>query len=184
MDKTREIWVSLLKQEAKVNYYASFFALNCKVTIKKLFENPPKTILEKGYFVRAEILSTDKEYEEKFIKYSIKTESLDSTRESESETCMIYISSTENNFEKTYHENDNYLMIGENIKQSVVLSEKTKGIKFLYPFAKIGDLLLNFDFSNQGNLHVNVDVEGDNYIIKDLIISKTQTHLIKSESFT
>ena len=186
LDKTREIWVSLLKQEAKVNYYASFFALNCKVTIKKLFENPPKTILEKGYFVRDEILSTDKEYEEKFIKYSIKTESLDSTRESESETCMIYISSTENNFEKTYHENDNYLMIGENIKQSVVLSEKTKGIKFLYPFAqtKSGDLLLNFEISNQGNLHVNVDVEGNNLVVKDLIITETQTYLISSESYS
>ena len=47
-------------------------------------------------------------------------------------------------------------MIGENIKQNIVLSKKTKGIKFLYSFAKIDDLLLNFDISNQGNSHVNL----------------------------
>ena len=184
LNGSREIWVNKLRNETNKNYYASFLSLNCKVTIKKLFVDPPKTILEKGYFVSDEILSSEEEYKEKYIKYLIKAESLDSTRESESELCMIYISSTENTFQKTTQKDDNHIMIGENIKQNVVLSEKTKGIKFLYPFAKIGDLLLNFDFSNQGNLHVNVDVEGDNYIIKDLIVSQTQTHLIKSESFT
>ena len=51
-------------------------------------------------------------------------------------------------FQKTTLKDDNHKMIGEKKKQNIVLSEKTKGIKFLYPFTKIDDLLLNFDISN------------------------------------
>ena len=72
---------------------------------------------------------------------------MDSVRISKSEPCIVYIS-LEDNFNKTsFNIDDRYLIIGQNIQYALILTEKTKGIKYLFPNSSNydGDMLLKIE---------------------------------------
>ncbi len=145
----------LQNKDLKANVYVSFFALNCKVTINKL--STGKELINSGYFTRDEIVPGDPEFEQRFIEYKIKAEEMDSVRTSNSEPCMVYISSLEDNFVKSsFTSNDRYLIIGQNIQYASILTEKTKGIKYLFPISSNydGDILLQIEAINQPEFYV------------------------------
>ena len=145
----------LQNKELQKNIYVSFFALNCKVTIKKITNS--RTLIESGYFTRDEILTKDKEFDQRFSDYTIKAEEMDSVRTSQSEPCMVYISSLEDNFNKSsFNIDDRYLIIGQNIQYASILTEKTKGIKYLFPISSNydGDILLKIEAINQPEFNI------------------------------
>jgi hypothetical protein len=125
INEKMDLYVNLLRKKSlKSNYYASFFALNCKVTITKLYSS--QIILNKDFFTIDEILTTDKEYNEDYIKYSVVVNEMDSTVEKNQEPCMLYIASEENNYNKGSTNIEGSILIGENVLQRVILTEKQK----------------------------------------------------------
>ncbi len=71
-------------------------------------------------------MTTDKEYNEDSIKYSLIVNEMDSTLKSNQEPCMLYIASVENNYNKGSTDIEDSILIGENVLQRVILTEKQK----------------------------------------------------------
>jgi hypothetical protein len=174
-----DLSVNLLRKKSlKSNYYASFFALNCKVTITKLYSS--QIILNKDFFTIDEILTTDKEYNEDYIKYSVVVNEMDSTLEKNQEPCMLYIASVENNYIKGSTDIEGSILIGENVLQRVVLTKKTKGIKYIYPYTvtEKGNLLFTFESINQPSLTVHITIENNT---TDFNVSTSKTYVLTKE---
>ena len=179
INEKMDLYVNLLRKKSlKSNYYASFFALNCKVTITKLYSS--QIILNKDFFTIDEILTTDKEYNEDYIKYSVVVNEMDSTLEKNQEPCMLYIASVENNYIKGSTDIEGSILIGENVLQRVVLTEKTKGIKYIYPYTvtEKGNLLFTFESINQPSLTVQITIENNK---TNFIVSTSKTYVLTKE---
>ena len=143
-----------------INYYASFLALNCKITIYK----SNNTILQKNYFVKDEISNI----QDKFIKYTINVDSkgnMDDMISSKNEYCMVYISSIENDYNEKDEMEQKSIIISENVEQKVTLTNKIKGIKYIYPFTinKEGNIVFIFQLMQ---LPITISVLSNNNIIE------------------
>ena len=154
-EENKYILKLLQNKNLNANVYVSFFALNCKVTINKITN--PKELIKSGYFTRDEVVPGDTEFEQRFIDYKIKAEEMDSVRTAESEPCMVYITSIENNFKKSsFTLDDRYLIIAQNIQYASILTDKTKGIKYLFPISSNyeGEILLQIEAINQPEFNI------------------------------
>ena len=61
---------------------------------------------------------------------------MDFVKIAKSVLCMVYISSIEDNFNKSsFTLDDRYLIIAQNIQYASILTDKTKGIKYLFPIS-------------------------------------------------
>ena len=71
---------------------------------------------------------------------------MDFVKIAKSVLCMVYISSIEDNFNKSsFTLDDRYLIIGQNFQYTSILTEKTKWIKYLFPISSNYNTFTNWD---------------------------------------
>ena len=157
-----------------INYYASFLALNCRITIYKY--DTEKPILENEYFMKDEISNI----QDKFINYTIKVDKMDNLWYSKNEQCMIYISSIENDYNEKDEMEQRAIIISENIEQKVTLTNKIKGIKFIYPFTinKEGNIIFIFQLIGQPPINISV-LSNNNIIELNHKISSSRNYILE-----
>ena len=176
LNEKRTLFITRSRLENdNINFYASFFALNCKITIYKSdIENP---ILTNDYFVKDEIFNN----KDKFINYTIKVDKMDNLWASKYEQCMIYISSIENDYNEKDKMEQRSILISENIEQKVTLTNKIKGIKYIYPFTinKEGNIVFIFTLIGQPPIKISV-FSNNNIIELNHKISSSRNYILEN----
>ena len=173
-EKTKEFKIKHIRLSEDVNFVSTFFGVNCKIKI----ERNEKEIQSMGNLIQDDISYLDSDFKQSIFSYQITIIEMDNIKSSDSESCMIYISSIEMDV-KSENDYDKEIVIPEDVQQQISLNEKTPGIKFLYPHSALnGNVLLNFLLIQNSPLNVAISYESntEKYIYH---IANSQTVLLE-----
>ena len=174
-DKKIDFFIKHNRFGKNINFVSTFFGVNCKIKV----EREEKEIQPKGTLIQDDISFNDKDYNLTRFEYIIKIIEMDNIQ-SVNEDCMVYISSVEMDI-SSENDYDKEIVIPENIQQQILLNEKTRGIKFLYPLSETeGNVLLNFIIIQNSPLKVSISYES-NKKKYEYYVANSQTILLQKD---
>ena len=174
-DKKINFYIKHNRIGKNINFVSTFFGVNCKIKV----EREEKEVQQKGTLIQDDISFNDKDYNLTRFEYIVKIVEMDNIQ-SINEDCMVYISSIEMDV-SSENEYDKEIVIPENIQQQILLNEKTRGIKFLYPLSETeGNVLLNFIIIQNSPLNVSISYES-NKKKYEYYVANSQTILLQKD---
>ena len=174
-DKKINFYIKHNRIGKNINFVSTFFGVNCKIKVHR----EEKEIQPKGTLIQDDISFDDKDYNLTRFDYTLKIDEMDNIQ-SVNEDCMVYISSVEMDI-SSENDYDKEIVIPENIQQQILLNEKTRGIKFLYPLSETeGNVLLNFIIIQNSPLNVSISYES-NKTKYEYYVANSQTILLQKD---
>jgi hypothetical protein len=171
--KSKTILLSNFFYKNKNAFLANFFELNCEFNVTR--NEKPINFFD-GY--AQEVLDTSTEgYASDYYQYDIKVIEADLSNYNH-KMCMLYVAGYES--ETKYNRE---IIVGENINQQIIFTDKFKKIRFLYPHADpYKDLAIHVNVIDKA--FYNINIYANDKSIKEGTVTRTQTFYFKGSVIT
>ena len=140
--------VSLInkRKDNERNFLVNFFSLNCEISITRKINQKDKKLENIDYLSQDIILNTDEEYNSEKYDYYMEIKKMDNVTKFETNWCMVYVSSIENNLEKDDNYKNRQLLVSEGVINRIILNKYYPKIEYIYPHInRSGHVIINLN---------------------------------------
>ena len=164
----------------KRNFLANFFALNCEIAVTRKINEKEKTLENIDYLAQDVILYDEEEYKAEKYDYYMEIIKMNNVTQFESNCCMVYISSIEQNLndDTDYNYKKRQLLVSEGVINQAILNKDYPKIDYIYPHTNpSGYVVINLNMETNSKINIKINIENKTY--KEIETSNSQYIIIE-----
>ena len=174
--KTISLYNSRL--DDKRSFLVNFYSLNCELLITRKINEKEKKLQIFDYLSQDIISNTDEDYNNEKYDYYMEIVKMDNVTKFNTNYCMVYVSSIENNLDNENDYQKRQLLISEGVINRIILNKSFPKIEYIYPHINpYGYVIINLNMGT--NSKINIKISIDNKIYKEITTGKSQYIIIE-----
>ena len=162
----------------KRNFLVNFFSLNCEISITRKINEKEKKLENINFLAQDIILNNDEIYNSEKYDYYMEIVKMDNVTKFDTNYCLVYISSTENNLEQETNYQKRQLLVSEGVINRVILNKSFPKIEYIYPHINpSGYVIINLQMGTDSKINIKINIEDKQY--KEITTGKSQYFIIE-----
>ena len=160
------------------NFMINFFSLNCEIEVTRKINENEKKLENINYLSQDVLLNSDEEYNSQTYNYLMQIVKMDNVTKFDTNWCMIYVSSIEQNYEDDLYYKKRQLLVSEGVINQVILSKSFPKIEYMYPHINpSGYVIINLNMETNSKINIKINIE--NKIYKEITTGRSQYFIIE-----
>ena len=161
----------------KRDFTVNFFSINCEISITRKISEQSKKLETFDFLAQDVILNTDPAYNNQNYDYLIEIVKMDNVTEFDTNWCMVYVSSIEQNLDNDEEYLKRHLLISEGVINRVILNKDMPNIEYIYPHINpTGYVVMYLNWQTNSKLTISIKIENIEY--KTIVSSQSQYIII------
>ena len=174
--KTISLVNSRIKE--KRNFLVNFFSLNCEISITRNLNGIDKKLEKIDYLAQDIILNNEEIYNSEKYDYYMEIVRMDNVTKFDTNWCLVYVSSTENNLAQEKNYKKRQLLAAEGIINRVILNKSFPKIEYIYPHINpSGYIIIFFNIGTNSKINIKINIDDKQY--KEITTGKSQYFIIE-----
>ena len=161
----------------KKDFTVNFFSINCEIDVTRKISEQSKKLETFDFLAQDVILNTDPLYNNQYYDYFMEIKKMDNVTEFDTNWCMVYVSSIEQNSENEEEYLKRHLLISEGVINRVILSQQMPNIEYIYPHINPNGYVVMY-LNWQTNSKITIVIKIENIEYKTIVSSQSQYIII------
>ena len=138
----------------KKDFIVNFFSLNCEIDITRKISEDTKVLETFDFLALDVILNTNPIYNNQYYDYLMKIKKMDNVTEFDTNCCMVYVSSIEQNLDNDAEYQKRHLLISEGVINRVILNQEMPQIEYYMILNKSDIKFFNLELNKYRTLFI------------------------------